>query len=72
MTDNFRNRRRMAWGSWLVLVGLSFVMGYRLAQGDDPNTWTGIATMVLGCFTAIVTAYAVAASYEKVKGAAGK
>lgn len=69
MQDNFRNRRKMAWGSFAVLIFVTFVMCYRLIQGDDPNAWTGIATMVLGCFTAIVGAYAVTATYEKVKSA---
>ena len=61
----------MAWLSFGALGAVLLVMLYRLALGDDPNSWTGIATMVIGCFTAIVTAYAVAASYEKVKLNAG-
>ena len=50
-----------------MLCAVTLVMLYRLGvHGDDPNHWTGIATMVLGCFTAIVSAYAIIATVEHV------
>jgi len=64
--DRFKNRRRMAWLSFVMLCSVTIVMLYRLLIGDDPNHWTGIATMVLGCFTAIVSAYAIIATVEHV------
>lgn len=66
--DNFRNRRKMAWGSFFALIAFMLTMLYRLSLGDDPNKWTGLGTMVIGCFTGIVTTYAIAATYEKIKG----
>lgn len=64
LVDNFRNRRRMAWLSFIALLAVTATMLYRLILGDDPNQWTGIATMVLGCFTAIVGTYAITATVE--------
>ena len=45
-------------------------MLFRLAVGDDPNSWTGLGSTVAICFAGVVTVYAGLASYEeKLKNA---
>lgn len=68
VADRFKNRRKMAWLSFGMLCIVTLVMLYRLGvKADDPTAWTGIATVVLGCFVTIVTTYAITATVEQVK-----
>lgn len=70
MTDpsKFKNRRRMAWVSVCTLVGFTIGIGYRVfIVGDDPTSWTAIASMILGSFAGIVLAYTGAAAYEHTR-----
>ena len=51
-----------------MLVALTgAICGDILFSDGTPAEWTGIATMVIGCWTTIVASYFGTASYEKIK-----
>lgn len=63
----WKNRRRMAWFSFLgimLLLGAVFVR--TIIFGDDPAPWTGIVSMIMGVLGAIVIGYTGFAAWDDV------
>jgi len=67
--DPWKHRRRIAYVAFAVQPCAFVVgMGIRLfVFGDDPNSWTAIASMTLGSLAGIVLGYTGAATYDQVK-----
>ena len=65
---SWKNRRRMAWASFAIVVGFLLGVSYRLFYcGDDPTAWTGILTILLGGLIGIVIGYAGFATMADIK-----
>lgn len=64
---SWKNRRRMAWGSFFLITGFLLGICYALfIRGDDPTAWTGILTILLGGVVTIVVGYTGFAAWEDV------
>lgn len=66
--DNFKNRRKIAWlGAGMLVLLTGTMCGDVLWSDGTPAEWTGIATMVIGCWTTVVLGYFTSATVEKIK-----
>lgn len=65
---SWKNRRRMAWLSWFGIFIMMMGATYRLMfVGDDPSAWTGIISILVSVFGAIVVGYSGFATWEQIK-----
>ncbi len=66
---SWKNRRRMAWLSFLGIMIMVLGATYRLMfVGDDPNNWTGIVSILVSVLGAIVVGYSGFATWSDIKG----
>jgi len=65
---SWKNRRRMAWFSFLGLFMMVLGMLFHILVKDgDPTSWTGIMSTIIAVLGAIVVGYTGFAAWEDVK-----